>query len=91
MFVTENGIADAEDKLRPQFIMEHLRELDKAINRDKLDVRGYFHWALTDNYEWDSGFKMKFGLYAVDFKTKTRFPRRSAEVYKHIIEAKEVP
>ena len=91
MFVTENGLADAEDKLRPQFIAEHLRELDKAINRDKLDVRGYFHWALTDNYEWASGFKMKFGLYAIDFKTKVRIPRKSAETYKRIIETKEVP
>jgi len=91
MLVTENGIADAEDKLRPQFITEHLRELDKAINRDKLDVRGYFHWALTDNYEWASGFKMKFGLYAVDFKSKARLPRKSVEVYRRIIETKEVP
>jgi beta-galactosidase len=89
MFVTENGIADVEDKLRPQFIAEHLRELDKAIGEDKLDVRGYFHWALTDNYEWAAGFKMKFGLHAVDFKTKTRFQRKSAEVYRHIIETKE--
>jgi len=91
MFVTENGIADAEDKLRPRFITEHLRELDKAINSDKLDVRGYFHWALTDNYEWASGFKMKFGLYAVDFKTKERIRRKSAETYKRIIEMGEVP
>jgi beta-galactosidase len=91
MYVTENGIADAEDKLRPQFITEHLRELDKAINKDKLNVKGYFHWALTDNYEWASGFKMKFGLYAIDFKTKARLPRKSAEVYKRIIEKKGVP
>jgi beta-galactosidase len=91
MYVTENGIADAEDKLRPQFITEHLKELDKAINVDKLNVKGYFHWALTDNYEWDSGFKMKFGLCAIDFKIKARAPRKSTEIYKRIIETKEVP
>lgn len=91
MFVTENGIADAEDKMRPQFIAEHLKALDKAINRDKLNVKGYFHWALTDNYEWAEGFRMKFGLYAVDFKTKARVPRKSADVYRRIIETKEVP
>lgn len=51
MLVTENGIADAEDDFRPRFIMDHLRELEKALNEQKLDVRGYFHWALTDNYE----------------------------------------
>jgi beta-galactosidase len=50
MLVTENGVADAEDRLRPQFLSGHLRELDGAINKEKLDVRGYFHWALTDNY-----------------------------------------
>jgi len=91
MFVTENGIADSGDKLRPQFIAEHLKALDEAINRDKLNVKGYFHWALTDNYEWADGFRMKFGLYAVDFKTKKRVPRKSAKVYKRIIETKEVP
>jgi len=91
MFVTENGIADAEDKLRPQFIAEHLAELEKTIERDKLNIRGYFHWTLTDNYEWAAGFRMRFGLYAVDFKTKARLPRKSAEVYSHIIEMKDVP
>jgi beta-galactosidase len=93
MVVTENGIADSEDKLRPQFITGHLRELDRVINREKLDVRGYFHWALTDNYEWASGYKMRFGLYAVDFSTnnKTRIPRKSSELFKRIIETKEVP
>ncbi len=89
LFVTENGIADSDDKLRPQFVESHLRELDKAIAEEKLNVRGYFHWALTDNYEWAEGFKMKFGLYAVDFETKARTPRKSAEVYKHIIETKK--
>jgi beta-galactosidase len=91
MFVTENGIADSEDKLRPHFIESHLRELNKAISLEKLDVRGYFHWALIDNYEWAAGFKMRFGLYDVDFGTKARVPRKSAEVYRRIIETKEIP
>jgi len=91
MLVTENGIADAEDNLRPQFITDHLRELEQVLSEKKLDVRGYFHWALTDNYEWASGFRMKFGLYSVDFKTKARVPRKSAETYKKIILIKEVP
>jgi len=90
MYVTENGIADLQDKLRPQFITAHLRELDRAINHEKLDVKGYFHWALIDNYEWANGFRMKFGLYAVDFRTKARTPRQSAALYKRIIETKDV-
>jgi beta-galactosidase len=90
MYVTENGIADSQDKLRPQFITAHLRELQKAITQERLDVRGYFHWSMIDNYEWTDGFKKRFGLYAVDFETKTRTARPSAEVYKRIVETKEV-
>jgi beta-galactosidase len=86
LYVTMNGVADAEDKLRPKFLEEHVAFLEKAVNEEKLDVRGYFHWALTDNYMWAKGFKMKFGLYAVDLKTKRRTPRKSAKTYQRIIE-----
>ncbi|MGB9854266.1 MAG: family 1 glycosylhydrolase [Candidatus Bathyarchaeales archaeon] len=54
--------------------------------KKKIDVQGYFHWALTDNYEWAKGFKMKFGLFAVDFQSKKRVKRKSANLYKKIIE-----
>ncbi len=85
LYVTENGIADAEDKLRPKFIENHLKVLEKAVSEEKIDVRGYFHWALTDNYEWAKGFQMKFGLFAVDLKSKKRVKRKSADLYKKII------
>jgi len=86
LYLTENGIADAEDRLRPAYIVEHLKVLDEAINLEGIPVRGYFHWSLTDNYEWARGFRMKFGLYHVDLKTKKRSARRSARVFKTIIE-----
>ncbi|MGB9684218.1 MAG: family 1 glycosylhydrolase, partial [Candidatus Bathyarchaeales archaeon] len=86
LYVTENGVADEEDRLRPKFIENHVAVLEKALNEEKIDVRGYFHWALTDNYEWAKGFKMKFGLFAVDLQTKKRIMRKSAKTYKHIIE-----
>lgn len=85
LYVMENGIADAKDTLRPKFIIDHLKILDKAINEEKIDVKGYFHWALTDNYEWAKGFSMKFGLCEVELKTKRRKERKSALVYKNII------
>ncbi|MEM3774844.1 MAG: beta-galactosidase BgaS [Candidatus Bathyarchaeia archaeon] len=88
IYVTENGIADSEDKLRPKFLEDHIAILEKAIKEEKLDVRGYFHWALMDNYEWAKGFKMKFGLYAVDLQTKKRIMRKSAKIYKQLIGAK---
>jgi len=69
---------------------EHVAVLEKAVNEEKLDVRGYFHWALTDNYEWAKGFKMKFGLYAVDLETKRRIPRKSAKTYQRIIEKSKI-
>lgn len=85
LFVTENGVADEKDILRPSFIVEHLKILEKALAEDKIDLRGYFHWALTDNYEWAKGFGQKFGLYSVDLKTKSRQSRESADVFKEII------
>jgi len=90
MYITENGIADAEDTLRSQFLMDYLKILDRAVNEEKIDLRGYLHWSLTDNYEWAKGFGMKFGLCAVDLKTKKRTPRKSAETYRKIIETGEV-
>ncbi|MBC7091812.1 MAG: family 1 glycosylhydrolase [Nitrososphaeria archaeon] len=59
--------------------------LEKAIKEEKIDVRGYFHWSLIDNYEWAQGYRMRFGLYHVDFNTKERIARKSSETYKKII------
>jgi len=85
LYVTENGIADEKDTLRPGFIVDHLKVLEKALSEEKMDVRGYFHWALTDNYEWAKGFGPKFGLYSVDPETKSRKSRKSAGVYEKTI------
>lgn len=90
LLVTENGIADAEDRLRPRFIVEHLKVLEELVEEKRVDVRGYLHWALTDNYEWAEGFKMKFGLYAVDLLTKKRIKRGSVDVMAKIIEENAV-
>lgn len=53
-----------------------------------MDVRGYFHWALMDNFEWDKGFWPRFGLVEIDYKSKAleRKIRPSAWEYKEIIE-----
>ena len=87
MYITENGIADAEDKYRPEFIKEHLEYVQKAI-AEGLDIRGYFHWSLIDNFEHVEmrGFWSRFGLIEIDYKTLERKPRPSFYVYKEIIE-----
>jgi len=90
LMITENGIADSMDSIRPSFIVTHLKVLERLIE-EGLEIKGYLHWALTDNYEWAHGFRMKFGLYAVDLSTKKRIKRRSAEMYRKIVEMGEVP
>ncbi len=84
LYVTENGLADADDSRRGDFIRSHLRAVEKA-QQQGADVRGYFHWSLLDNFEWDDGFAPRFGLIAVDYKTLQRTIRPSAYVYKAII------
>ncbi len=86
VFVTENGIADAEDKRRAEYVRSHLRAIESAQKKG-VDVRGYLHWSLLDNFEWDKGFSPRFGLLEVDYRTMERRPRLSAYVYKGIIDA----
>lgn len=83
VYVTENGIADATDARRTEFIREHLRWVHRAIGAG-VDVRGYFHWSLIDNFEWAEGFTKKFGLVEVDRETQERRARASAIAYRDI-------
>ena len=83
IFITENGVADVQDRHRAQFIVEHLKAVNQAIVQGA-DVRGYFYWSLTDNFEWAYGFAPRFGLLAVDYSTLSRTARHSALVYKRI-------
>lgn len=84
MIITENGIADSKDILRPYFLVSHLKAVEEAIEKN-VDVFGYLHWSIIDNYEWAQGFKMRFGLAEVDYSTKTYHPRPSMYVFKEII------
>ncbi|HEB13912.1 MAG TPA: glycoside hydrolase family 1 protein [candidate division WWE3 bacterium] len=83
IYITENGIADADDDQRADFIADHLAATLYAI-RDGVDVRGYFYWSLLDNFEWAYGFGPRFGLVEVDYKTMARKVRPSAQVYSRI-------
>jgi beta-glucosidase len=83
IYVTENGMADAQDGEREKFIKNHLTYIHKAIV-EGADVRGYFHWSLLDNFEWEKGFWPRFGLVEVDYKTMERRIRPSALEYAKI-------
>lgn len=89
--ITENGIADAADKYRSWYIVSHLQEVQSALQRG-VDVRGYLHWALIDNFEWAEGLAPRFGLVAIDYAAadRTRTMRTSAGALTDIIGAGEV-
>ncbi len=90
LYILENGIADAKDLKRSRFLIDHLIELKKTIEEDKIPVKGYYHWSLIDNYEWARGFSMRFGLYSVDYNTKKRQPTKAVEIYKKICNGEEI-
>jgi beta-glucosidase len=93
LYVTENGIADQTDRYRPEFIRRSLSSLDRA-RAEGLDVRGYFHWSLMDNFEWADGYRGRFGLYATDFSNLQcpRVERSSALVYAtEVARRSEIP
>lgn len=89
IYITENGLADAADRQRAWFIAETLKNVHQAI-ADGADVRGYLHWSLLDNFEWDKGFWPRFGLVEVDHRTLERRVRPSACEYSRIIQRNEV-
>lgn len=84
IYITENGCAADDDRFRIVYLALHLSALREAMERG-LDVRGYFHWSLMDNYEWTS-FIPRFGLVAVDFHSFKRTPKPSAYFYKEVIQ-----
>lgn len=90
IIVTENGLPDDDDDQRPSFIVRHLAQVHRAI-QDGVDVRGYFHWTLVDNFEWADGWGLRFGLVALDPETQERTPRPSAHVYATICKQNGIP
>lgn len=90
IYITENGLADAEDEKRAWFILETLKNIYRAIS-EGVDVKGYLHWSLMDNFEWDRGFWPRFGLLEVDRKTLERKIRVSAYFYRDVCLANGIP
>ncbi|KAG4178006.1 hypothetical protein ERO13_A10G014300v2 [Gossypium hirsutum] len=95
MIITENGYGDVikadstidellHDEKRIDFMDRHLDALSTAIKKGA-NVKGYFAWSLLDNFEWNSGYTVRFGLHHVDHKTLMRRPKMSATWYKNLI------
>lgn len=95
VIITENGMDDPahfrlekalKDTKRINFHRDYLSNLSAAIREDKCDVRGYFVWSLLDNWEWNMGYTVRFGLYYVDFKNNlTRIPKSSVHWFKNML------
>jgi beta-glucosidase len=83
LVVTEAGIATTVGERRAENIVRTLEQVERAI-KEGVDVRGYYHWSLMDNFEWAEGYEPRFGLYTVDLQTYSRTATKGAEVYGEI-------
>lgn len=95
IIVTENGMSNTDwvhldgrvhDPQRIDFTQRYLQQLKKAA-AEGIEIDGYFHWTLTDNFEWATGFGNRFGLVYVDFETQKRVIKDSGYWYKKVIES----
>ena len=97
-YITENGLS-CNDKIyldgkvhdpdRIDFLHRYLAALGRAIESGA-DIRGYFHWALTDNFEWHNGYCDRFGLIFVDYENQRRIPKDSYDWYAGVIRSGEL-
>jgi beta-glucosidase len=90
LWVTENGIDDRDDTRRARFLVDHLAAVQRSIEAG-VDVRGYLHWSLVDNFEWLEGFGPRFGLYRVERPSLKRAPTSAVPVFRDIIRRRSLP
>jgi beta-glucosidase len=83
ILITENGVATADEDLRREFIIQHLKSLAEAIDSG-VNALGYLYWTLMDNFEWTLGMNARFGLAAVDFTTQQRLARPCVRDYSRV-------
>jgi beta-glucosidase len=90
IYVTENGIATSDDSRRVEYIRRALGGIANAIESG-IDVRGYIHWSLLDNFEWIFGYRPRFGLVSVDRYTQERTVKPSGHYLGEIAQSNRVP
>jgi beta-glucosidase len=98
IYVTENGCSYNDgpdeqgvvrDERRISFLRRYIGQVGRAIS-EGADVRGYYHWTSTDNFEWAEGYQQRFGLIYVDFPTQRRTIKSSGYWYRDLIRSNEV-
>ena len=90
IYITENGVEDSKDSLRPLYLVSHLFQVWKAI-QDGMDIRGYFHWSQVDNFEWERAWTQRFGLWELNVESQERIRRPSVDLYKEICSTNAIP
>ena len=88
--ITENGVADSEDSLRPEHLQRHLWVISEMLKQGR-DIRSYYHWSLMDNFEWAEGYTKRFGLIYVDYETQQRIPKDSYRFVQQLIQENTLP
>lgn len=83
IIISENGVEDFDDHLRPRYLVQHLHQVWRAVNFN-WPIKGYFHWSLVDNFEWERGWTQRFGLWGLDIDTQKRIRRPSVDLYAEI-------
>ena len=95
LMVTENGVpvpdgldfdSRVRDERRIRFLQNHIAQVHRAIE-DGIPVKGYFHWSLMDNFEWNLGYAQRFGLVYVDWKTQKRIVKDSGRWFAKVIQS----
>lgn len=89
LVVSEAGIATSEGVRRAENIVRVLEQIDRARSTG-VDVRGFYYWSLTDNFEWAEGYGPRFGLYQVDYDTYDRTLTFGGEVLRDIARARQL-
>jgi beta-glucosidase len=89
VIISENGVNDRDDRMRPQYTVEHIHQIWRAINFN-WQVKGYFHWSLVDNFEWERGWSQSFGLWGLDRQTQARIRRPSVDLYAAICKSNAI-
>jgi beta-glucosidase len=90
IMITENGVADDHDELRPEYLRTHLAAVADAVDAG-VDVLGYLYWTAWDNFEWAEGYTKRFGLFGVDRETLERVAKPSAALYAEICRTRSIP
>ncbi|KAF9665397.1 hypothetical protein SADUNF_Sadunf16G0118300 [Salix dunnii] len=100
IYITENGVDDVKsssleealnDPVREQYYKDIFDNVLKSINEHGVDVKGFFAWSFSDDFEWGSGYGSRFGLYFIDYENDLkRYAKNSVKWFKQFLHKDEI-